>query len=103
MRRRRSVRPDPAAHRADGRDMLGRVTELPADNRSFTAARGPARFAACEEDGVPGVEHAAGARGTLCGIPDARITVYRRLFVPRRLPTLRGRRSCGRCRDIVRR
>ncbi|WP_404870207.1 hypothetical protein ACI1MP_32580 [Kitasatospora griseola] len=79
------------------------MTELPDDDRSFTAARRPARFAACEEDGVPGVEHAAGARGTLCGIPNARITVYRRLFLPRRLPTLRGRRSCGRCRDIVRR
>ncbi|MFJ8441333.1 hypothetical protein [Kitasatospora griseola] len=79
------------------------MTELPRDDRSFTTARGPARFAACEEDGVPGVEHAAGGRGTLCGIPDARVTRYRHLFVTRRLPTLRSRRSCGRCRDIVRR
>ncbi|MEV7122349.1 hypothetical protein [Kitasatospora griseola] len=79
------------------------MTELPHDDRSFTTARGPARFAACEEVGVPGVEHAAGAGGTLCGIPDARITIYRHLFVPRRLPTLRGRRSCRRCRDLVRR
>ncbi|WP_431678561.1 hypothetical protein [Kitasatospora sp. KL5] len=50
-----------------------------------------ARFGACEVNGVPGVEHAAGGRGTLCGISARHTTRYLHLFVPGAL------QSCRRC------
>ncbi|MFI5530079.1 hypothetical protein ACIA8O_16195 [Kitasatospora sp. NPDC051853] len=54
-----------------------------------------ARFAACGVNGVPGVMHALGARGTLCGTAARYITVYLMLFEPAYLA------SCRRCRRLV--
>ncbi|MFF5185685.1 hypothetical protein ACFY30_18190 [Streptomyces sp. NPDC000345] len=73
--------------------MLVRVIEVPNDGWSFAAAREPARFGACEVNGAPGVEHAVGARGTLCGISARHTTLYLHLFVPDAL------QSCRRCRQ----
>lgn len=73
--------------------MLVRVIDAPNDGWSFATARDPARFGACEVNGVAGVEHAVGGRGTLCGISARHTTRYRHLFVPDAL------RSCRRCRQ----
>ncbi|WP_345695126.1 hypothetical protein [Kitasatospora terrestris] len=66
---------------------------------SFATARESARFGACLANRVPGlphlrgVQHAGGADGTLCGIPERRIARVRSLFVPD------DPRSCPRCRE----
>ncbi|MFJ3876993.1 hypothetical protein ACIPW5_05995 [Streptomyces sp. NPDC090077] len=62
------------------------------DGWSFATAREPARFAACEVHGAPGVDHAAGPRGTLCGIAARHTTTRLHLFEPGAL------QSCLRCR-----
>ncbi|WP_406858763.1 hypothetical protein ABZO31_00280 [Streptomyces sp. HUAS MG47] len=68
------------------------MIDTPNDGWSFATAREPARFGACEVNDVPGVEHAVGARGTLCGMAARRTTRYLHLFVPDAL------QSCRRCR-----
>jgi len=73
--------------------MLVRVIDAPNHGWSFATAREPTRFGACEVNGVPGVEHAVGARGTLCGISARHTTRYLHLFVPDAL------QSCRRCRQ----
>ncbi|MFE6666353.1 hypothetical protein ACFVFH_22685 [Streptomyces sp. NPDC057697] len=69
------------------------MIDVPAEGWSFATAREPARFGACEVNGVPGVEHAVGARGTLCGISERHTTRYSHLFDPGAL------QSCRRCRQ----
>ncbi|GAA3898372.1 hypothetical protein [Streptomyces lannensis] len=73
--------------------MLVRVIDSPNNDWSFSTAREPAQFGACEVNGVPGVEHAAGGRGTLCGISARHTTHYLHLFVPDAL------QSCRQCRQ----
>ncbi|MER6734686.1 hypothetical protein [Streptomyces puniciscabiei] len=73
--------------------MLVRVIDAPNDGWSFAAAREPARFGVCVVNGVPGVKHAVGARGTLCGISARHTIRYRHLFIPDAL------HSCRRCRQ----
>ncbi|WP_426361977.1 hypothetical protein [Streptomyces sp. E-08] len=58
------------------------MIDAPNDGWSFATAREPARFGACEVNGVPGVEHAVGARGTLCGISARHTPCHLYLFVP---------------------
>ena len=72
--------------------MLVRMIDVAADGWSFATAREPARFGACEVNGVPGVEHAVGARGTLCGTSARHTTRYLHLFDPGAL------HSCRKCR-----
>ncbi|MFJ3835470.1 hypothetical protein ACWGHM_14775 [Streptomyces sp. NPDC054904] len=72
--------------------MLDRMIDVPADGWSFATAREPARFGACQVNGAPGVEHAVGARGTLCGKSARHTTKYLHLFDPGAL------QSCRRCR-----
>ncbi|MFI5665543.1 hypothetical protein [Streptomyces sp. NPDC051704] len=62
------------------------------DGWSFATARVAARFGACEVRGAPGVEHAGGGRGTLCGVAARCLTWYLHLFEPDAL------QSCRRCR-----
>ncbi|MFG2133654.1 hypothetical protein ACGFNV_38645 [Streptomyces sp. NPDC048751] len=62
---------------------------------SFDSARVPASFTACEETDAPGVEHALTADRALCGIPEARLTVYRHLFTPSQ------KSACARCAELV--
>ncbi|MFF8769214.1 hypothetical protein [Kitasatospora sp. NPDC015120] len=69
------------------------MVDAPNDEWSFATAREPTRFGACEVHGVPGVEHAAGERGTLCGVSARYTTCYLHLFVPDAL------QSCRRCRQ----
>ncbi|GGJ73517.1 hypothetical protein [Streptomyces brasiliensis] len=73
--------------------MLVRVIDVPADDWSFATAREPARFGVCEVNGAPGVEHAVGARGTLCSISARHTTRYLHLFDPG------APHSCLRCRQ----
>ncbi|MGW4275079.1 hypothetical protein ACWEGQ_22565 [Streptomyces seoulensis] len=68
------------------------MIDVPADGWSFAAAREPARFGACEVNGAPGVEHAVGARGTLCGIGARHTTRCLHLFDPA------APHACRRCR-----
>ncbi|MEU9121061.1 hypothetical protein AB0C96_14585 [Streptomyces sp. NPDC048506] len=69
------------------------MIDVPPDGWSFATAREPARFSACEVNGAPGVEHAVGARGTLCGKSARHTTRYLHLFD-------RGAvHSCLRCRE----
>lgn len=64
---------------------------------SFAAAREPARFAAALKRGSGG-EHARGSDPTsLCGIPEAELTVVRRLFADSRSPD----RCCPHCRELA--
>jgi hypothetical protein len=52
---------------------------------SFESAREPAAFPAGRAEQPPddpAIEHALGPEGALCGIPRARITMYRHLFFP---------------------
>ena len=60
---------------------------------SFASAREPARFAAAEESDPPQAEHAFQPPATLCGIPEARVVLYRHLFKPA------SPRACPRCRE----
>ncbi|MFF7212741.1 hypothetical protein ACFZAU_19710 [Streptomyces sp. NPDC008238] len=69
------------------------MIDAPSDGWSFATARVPARFGACGVDGAPGVEHAVGARGTLCGKSARCTTGYLHLFDPGAL------HSCLRCRE----
>ncbi|MFF1870106.1 hypothetical protein [Kitasatospora herbaricolor] len=71
------------------------MIDAPADGWSFATAREPARFGACEVNGAPGVEHAVGARGTLCGMSARHTTQYLHLFDPGAL------QSCLRCREMA--
>ncbi|MEU5160269.1 hypothetical protein AB0G74_11755 [Streptomyces sp. NPDC020875] len=71
------------------------MTDTPADDRSSETAREPAWFAACQVNGAPGVDHAAGPRGTLCGIAARCVTYYLHLFEPEAL------QSCRRCRHLA--
>ncbi|MEV6205819.1 hypothetical protein [Kitasatospora sp. NPDC051914] len=75
--------------------MLARMISAPDNGWSFATAREPARFGACQVNGVPGVDHATGARGTLCGISARCITRYLHLFQPDAL------QSCRRCRRLA--
>ncbi|MFE5769205.1 hypothetical protein ACFQ7O_12695 [Streptomyces sp. NPDC056485] len=68
------------------------IDEQRDDGWSFAAARVPARFGACEVRGAPGVEHAGGGRGTLCGMAARCLTTHLHLFEPDAL------QSCRRCR-----
>ncbi|MFE2550105.1 hypothetical protein ACFXGI_16350 [Streptomyces sp. NPDC059355] len=65
------------------------------DGWSFAAARVAARFGACEVRGAPGVEHAGGGRGTLCGMAARCLTCHLHPFEPDAL------RSCRRCRQAA--
>ena len=60
--------------------MLTRVTHDPDGRWSFATAREAASFGAGQLTGEPGVEHAMGESGTLCGIPENHITRYLHLF-----------------------
>ncbi|WP_158973274.1 hypothetical protein [Streptomyces griseus] len=62
---------------------------------SFASAREPAFFTACEQTDTPGVGHALAAGGTLCGIPEDRLTVYRSPFFPS------GETACARCAALA--
>lgn len=73
--------------------MLLRMVDVPTDGWSFATAREPARFGACEVNGAPGVEHAVGARGTLCGKSARCTTAHLYLFDPG------APHSCLRCRE----
>ncbi|MFI1069608.1 hypothetical protein [Streptomyces puniciscabiei] len=77
----------------DGCGTLVGVFDAPNDGWSFATAREPARFGVCEVNGVPGVEHAVGVRGTLCGISARHTTRYLHLFVADAV------QSCRRCRQ----
>jgi hypothetical protein len=62
---------------------------------SFASAREPAVFAAAEEIASPQAEHAYQPSGTLCGIPEEQIVVYRHLFRPN------YSNACPRCRVLA--
>ncbi len=72
--------------------MLPCVIDERNDGWSFATARVAARFGACEVRGAPGVEHAGGGRGTLCGMAARCLTRHLHLFEPDAL------QSCRRCR-----
>ncbi|WP_159012374.1 hypothetical protein [Streptomyces sp. NRRL F-5123] len=69
------------------------MIDAPKDDWSFSTAREPARFGACEVNGAPGVEHAVDGRRTLCGISARHTTRHLHLFVAGAL------QSCRRCRQ----
>ncbi|MFE0699101.1 hypothetical protein [Streptomyces sp. NPDC058872] len=58
------------------------MTHDPDGGWSFTTAREPASFGAGQLTGEPGVDHAMGESGTLCGIPEHQVTRYMHLFEP---------------------
>lgn len=60
---------------------------------SFASAREPARFAAAENRDSPQTEHAFRSPGTLCGIPEEQVIVYRHLFRANNI------RACPSCRE----
>jgi hypothetical protein len=60
---------------------------------SFASAREPARFSAAVQNGFPDVEHAAGIRATLCGIPKEQVVIYRHLF------STSSTKACPHCRE----
>ncbi|MER6397915.1 hypothetical protein ABT263_17935 [Kitasatospora sp. NPDC001603] len=62
---------------------------------SFATAREPAEFPAAGVEGVPGVEHAADGRRTLCGIRGRYLTFFLRHFQPQ------GLASCRKCRTLA--
>ncbi|MGW7367948.1 hypothetical protein ACWGI8_32140 [Streptomyces sp. NPDC054841] len=62
--------------------MLARVSHDPDGGWCFATAREPACFGAGELTGVPGVDHAMGESGTLCGVPEHQVTRYMHLFEP---------------------
>ncbi|MCX4825632.1 hypothetical protein OG883_38445 [Streptomyces sp. NBC_01142] len=62
---------------------------------SFTTAREPASFAACQETDSPSVEHALAGSATLCGIRQDQVTVYRHPFFAERAE------ACSECRKAA--
>lgn len=60
---------------------------------SFASAREPARFAAAENRDSPQTEHAFRSPGTLCGIAEEQVIVYRHLFEATNI------RACPSCRE----
>ncbi|MFI0940886.1 hypothetical protein [Streptomyces sp. NPDC021020] len=71
------------------------MSQFPYEGWSFAGAREPSRFGACQLDDAPGVDHAVGPRGTLCGITGRPLTTYRHLFAPS------APHSCPRCTDLA--
>ncbi|WP_395298417.1 hypothetical protein ACF9IK_36930 [Kitasatospora hibisci] len=71
------------------------MIDKPGDTWSFVAAREPAVFPAAEVHGVPGVQHAADAGRTLCGIRGRYLTFYLHHFEPQYLA------SCHTCRGLA--
>ncbi|MBV6699829.1 hypothetical protein [Kitasatospora aureofaciens] len=71
------------------------MISTPNDGWSFATAREPARLGARQVNGVPGVDHAVGARGTLCGTAMRYTTRYLHLFEPDAL------QSCRRCGELA--
>lgn len=57
----------------------------------FTLGLDQANFTACLETGVPALWHALTAdKVTLCGIPQCQVTVYRKLFVAKKVRNVLG-------------
>lgn len=73
--------------------MLAHVSRAPDGEWSFATAREAAIYGAGQLAHLPGVDHAMGESGTLCGIPEPQVTRYRHLFEPA------GPQACPDCRQ----